>query len=304
MEARRTVLVTGAGGFIGTALVRRLREKEWDVVAWTRRGGDGAEAVDLMDPDAVRRAFRRIPSPEAVVHLAALNQQLDRFPDAEIHRVNVGLLAHLVAVVEERPVRFVFSSSVAVYGPCLSDAPRGLETPPDPVTAYGRAKLAGEELLRRSRLPEVDVVRLPPVYSEKERSDVAKRVFLPGTRVRLRLEPSPSYTLAHVDAVAEWFVSLLDKPAESARIHLPGVGEITQHLLCEWFHGPGWSAPAGVLQLAAKWLARGPGSARRLADKIGKVGFSNLFDPRSGPLRTDASLSAPRSRADRPVGAT
>src|SRR5262245_13939479 len=69
-------LVTGASGLLGSYLLRHLRERGADVVAWSgsqpgERFGVPLRPVDLADSDAVARAFAAA-RPERVIHAAAL----------------------------------------------------------------------------------------------------------------------------------------------------------------------------------------------------------------------------------------
>ncbi len=149
------VLVTGAFGFIGTAVGRRLALAGHDVVAVTSRPLDTAPTplfpcqvvrADLRDEASVRAALANA-RPDAVCHLAGLGKVRESFEHpAEYHAVNAGgtrtLLDALTTTAPGR--RFVFASSVAVYGvperqPVTEDAPLL------PTSPYGESKVAAEQ---------------------------------------------------------------------------------------------------------------------------------------------------------------
>jgi UDP-glucose 4-epimerase len=158
------VLVTGAFGFVGTALVRRLAASGHEVRALTSRPpaetGSGprpspaerrpsVEVVrgDVRDAEAMRRAVEGV---DGVCHLAALTSvRAAQDRAAEYWAVNHGGAATIArAAVEEarhsgRAVRFVLASSGAVYGrPELQPIPEDL--PFTPTNDYGETKRAAE----------------------------------------------------------------------------------------------------------------------------------------------------------------
>jgi UDP-glucose 4-epimerase len=150
------VLVTGAFGFIGTAVVSRLALSGHDVVALTHRPSDmpvpasSASQViraDVRDASAIRRAVSGV---DAVCHLAALTAVRESFErPTEYWQVNaVGtriLVDALVAKAAEcgQPVRFVHASTHAVYG-APKRQPVTEDTPLAPASPYGRSKVAAE----------------------------------------------------------------------------------------------------------------------------------------------------------------
>jgi nucleoside-diphosphate-sugar epimerase len=172
------VLVTGATGFVGGHLVDRLLASGATVAALARTPAKassliarGVEIVpgDLTDTSALARACA---NRDVVYHvggtIAARNE-------AEFLAVNEAGTARLVAAAETAGIRrFVLVSSLSVGGPTRADRPLvGTETP-NPVTAYGRSKLAGERVVRGSKLSWT-IVRPPAVYGPADREML--RVF-------------------------------------------------------------------------------------------------------------------------------
>ena len=147
------VLVTGVGGFVGTALARRLAAGG-DEVLGTYLGDappvPGAELrpLDILDATAVERIARDF-RPEVVVHLAGLSQVGESWkrPD-EYFQVNVlgaeNLLAAAAAVGEPR---FLLASSAEVYGRVPADEQPIAETRRvAPRNPYALTKAAAERL--------------------------------------------------------------------------------------------------------------------------------------------------------------
>lgn len=136
------IAVTGATGFLGTELVRRLG-REHDVVALTRASGGTAGGDASAGPEGLANAVSEA-APDLVVHAAFVNRKAPGASDEdyleEQMRVNYGLLARCAE--SATPVLLVGSS--AVYGAAGGDDPITEESPRQPVSLYGVAKAMQE----------------------------------------------------------------------------------------------------------------------------------------------------------------
>ena len=172
MSARppAVTLITGAAGEIGDALMRRfLQDRDEPVVTVDLRPLDlrpllSGIAVerhaehfqgDILDPELWKTLLERY-RPTLIFHLAAILSTRAEAVPALAHRVNVDGAARVLdlaanAATPEEPVRFVFPSSIAVYGLPSRAAkaaapPIGEEQHLDPATLYGAQKLYIERL--------------------------------------------------------------------------------------------------------------------------------------------------------------
>lgn len=175
---RGRALITGATGFVGGHLVRRLSEAGWELNALVRSTSDtsGLEEYgvrlwrgDLGDREVLKAASGEV---DVVFHLAAVTAARE---DAEYERINVvgtRVVAEAMAAAEPRPRRLVYLSSYAAAGPAEAGGVRGNSETPAPLTAYGRTKLGGEEVARslQGEGVEVVVVRAPAVYGPGDRA--------------------------------------------------------------------------------------------------------------------------------------
>lgn len=168
---RRRVLITGAGGFIGSHLVKE-RLARGDTVsamdvdlqrldALRLKGDLSCEPLDLRASDRLARLLAGV---DTVFHLAAAH--LDVLKGADyFHEVNVDATRTFARLSAEAGVRrFVHCSTVGVYGP-LQSLPADETTPPMPDIAYERSKLEGEAAIR-SVIDEtgLDAVILRPAW--------------------------------------------------------------------------------------------------------------------------------------------
>jgi nucleoside-diphosphate-sugar epimerase len=179
------VLVTGAFGLVGTAVVkqlladgRRVVATDLDVPANRKPAAELIERgvdvrwADLTKPDQVDELLSNV-SPRAIVHLAAIIPPQCYARRALARAVNVDATASLVgaASAQPSPPRFVQASSVAVYGArnphTISDVLTA-DTPPAPSDNYGAHKVEGEKTVTSSGLDWV-VLRLGGVMSTEPR---------------------------------------------------------------------------------------------------------------------------------------
>jgi nucleoside-diphosphate-sugar epimerase len=174
------------------------------------RGGDiarqGATLVeaDLSDPDVLTRA---ISGHDLVFHVAGLIAARD---EAEFLAVNRDGTAALVSAMAAAQVpRLVLVSSLAAGGPSPIGQPLRGHEPPRPVTAYGRSKLAGEDVVRRSAL-DWTIVRPPAVYG-------------PGDREMLRLFKAAARGLGPVFGDGSMRISLIYGPDLADALRAAGV---------------------------------------------------------------------------------
>lgn len=223
------VLVTGAGGFSGAVIARRLAAAGFQVVAHRRStplpadlagmAGVTEWAGDLAELEALP------PGIEAVVHAAATSKPRGS-ADAVLIRDNALASARLVAAARAAGVgRFIYLSSLSVHGTVIERS-LDVDTPiraPDP---YGVSKLMGESVLAASGLPAISI-RLPAVIGPGADRNWPVRVaarIRGGEAVCIYNADGPFNNVVHVDDLAGWIAGLLGAPAMAAGMATVPVG--------------------------------------------------------------------------------
>lgn len=191
--AAGTVLVTGASGFVGLALVTELQGAGYRVIAATRNPDriKGVEAVRLPSPAEPVEAFERIlANVDHVVHLAAIAHTQLADATATYDAVNCELATRL-AEAAHRSIsgKFVFVSSIRAQCGSAHSGIAVESDPPHPTDDYGRAKLAAETRIAGiMTCGNYTILRPVLVYGPGVKGNMAALSRLASLRVALPLK--------------------------------------------------------------------------------------------------------------------
>jgi UDP-glucose 4-epimerase len=249
-----SVLVTGGAGFIGSHVARHLVDAGRDVVVLDDLSGGydenvpaGANLVagSVVDPELVEELFREHEFSH-VFHLAAyaaegLSHFIRRFNYTNNVLGSVNLLN--AAVRAETVERFVFTSSIAVYG--AAQTPMTEDTVPEPEDPYGIGKYAVELDLRAAqRMFGLDYTIFRPhnVYGEQQNvADPYRNVI--GIFINQLLSDRPltifgdglqTRAFTHIDDVAPVIARSIEVPQSANEVF--NVGADTPHTVLDLAH--------------------------------------------------------------------
>jgi nucleoside-diphosphate-sugar epimerase len=278
-------LLTGASGFVGKAIFEHLVEEGVDVVVAARipsgdaRGRSRSVYFDLERPDQLTPAA--MEGIDVVVHAAARVHVMRPTPDEEQRAFlcNVDAtraLAEAAATAGAR--RFVFVSSIKVYGGLATAAPLRVSDLAVPTDAYGRSKLRAEDVLRQVEATtglEVVIIRPPLVYGPGVRANFLKLMMLIDRGMPLPLRSVDNRrSLVAVQNLADLVRVTMSHPTAAGRTFLVSDNDdlSTPELirkLCSAFGRSSrmWPCPDFMLRLAGRALGR-EAEISRLVDSL------------------------------------
>ena len=262
------ILVTGASGFIGSFIVEEALRRGMEVWAAMRKTSSKAFLqdqrihfiqLDLADEGKLTQQLNGMHF-DYVVHAAGVTKCLDK---QDFFRINTEGTKNLVDALLEvgMPLkRFVFVSSLSIFGAIREQQPyqeiKETDTP-QPNTAYGHSKLAAEQYLEQmgSRVPYI-ILRPTGVYGPRE-----KDYFIMAKSIKQHSDFAVGYkrqdiTFVYVKDVVQAVFLALDK-GQNGRKYFLSDGKVYQsatfsNLIREELGHPWWiriKAPIWVLRV-------------------------------------------------------
>lgn len=237
-------LLTGASGFVGSAILRKLQAAGHEVRVLvrptsSRHNLEGLDVEvftgDLTQPATLARAVRGC---RALFHAAADYRLWTRDPQA-LYRSNVEGTRHmLMAALEAGVDRVVYTSSVATLGIRSDHVPADETTPAtltDMVGHYKRSKYLAEEEVRRltreTGLPVVIVNPSAPVGPRDLKPTPTGRMVLDAAAGRMPAYVDTGLNIVHVDDVANGHLLAFERGRVGERYVLGGTNMSLREIL-------------------------------------------------------------------------
>jgi nucleoside-diphosphate-sugar epimerase len=161
------ILLTGAFGNVGESTLRELIKREHIVRCFDIKNSKTKKVKkklltkgyfeicwgDITNFDDVNNA---VNNQDCIIHLAGIIPPLSEKNPEFAYNVNVGGTKNLIqaAKIQDKPPKFIFASSFAIYGPKMNcEPPRCIDEPPQPTDNYSHHKVLIEKMLMESGLP-------------------------------------------------------------------------------------------------------------------------------------------------------
>lgn len=184
------ILLTGASGFVGGAVLRELEAKGHEVIAVSHGDGPGRALTetnlqpadlrcDIGDAASVNE-LASVGDVDAVVHCAGLAHRSGKTSDEEFRRVNVGGVMNVANLAERLHARhFLHFSSTLVYGGGQRSGPVDETAECVPHDTYSRSKLEGERAARtvcEAAGIALTIFRPAPIVGEGSKGNFARLI--------------------------------------------------------------------------------------------------------------------------------
>jgi len=186
----KTVLITGANGFIGQAICKHFSDKSklilFDCTGFSECCHSSVIIKGCITDKKLLKTICQTYRPDVVIHCAGIAHQriisqMDKDAYEKINSIATEAIA-LESAKHNPEVHFIFLSTISVYG----EDHNGLIRETDkcnPTSDYAISKLRAEMNLRKLNtkkvLNKLDILRLCPVYNEFRSLNLDKRVFAP-----------------------------------------------------------------------------------------------------------------------------
>jgi dihydroflavonol-4-reductase len=290
-------LVTGATGFVGSAVARALVGAGWQVRALVRAGSDRRNLqhlpVDLVAGDLADGASldRALTGCQALFHLAA-DYRLGALEPEQLYRTNVEGTRHILSAARRAGVsRVVYTSSVATIGLPADGSPGTEETPvalADMIGHYKRSKYLAEQLVCSSTQKGTAVVIVnpsTPIGPGDVKPTPTGQMVLDAASGRTPAYVDTGLNIVHVDDVAAGHLLAFHRGRAGERYILGGEDMMLREILAAIALLVGRKAPrirlphAAVLPLAyaSEAIARITGRPTRITLEGVRMARKRMF---------------------------
>jgi nucleoside-diphosphate-sugar epimerase len=227
------ILITGASGFIGSVLIKKIAlEQSLTAIAIVRGMQDYNEMIDLQkkgvlfvfgsyyDKQLVRNVFKRYPI-KYVVHIAGLsgvgNGNRKDFISLNVHATETLLEVAFISKVK----KFIYCSSVGVFGTIPKEVPATVKTESNADNDYHYSKIIAEKRVEEYRKRGLDayIIRPTITYGPESKDNAFPSILVKLIKRRLLLLSTKDIQIHLLDVshLADFFIKVVGTKQQSQK---------------------------------------------------------------------------------------
>ncbi len=262
--AAKTILLTGASGFIGRNLARQFLKKEHVIFAPVRP----QSRTKIAELESFKN-FRVLEAPfydlhlnqkvDVIIHSAAI-RGAGQAKDDEYRKINVHGTQNLLALAKKlRVPRFLFISTVGVLGTIPAQLPAKSDTPVAPDGIYHKTKFEAEQLVRAQQSPQLKTLILRPTITYGPGDDGFLQKLISLVKQKSMVLPAQEILIHLLDvyAFARFVEQVVANDHFNDQVYLvadrqPVALQKLAALIAEIVGGRFWQVPGTIFNLAKK----------------------------------------------------
>ena len=279
MKPKEHILITGGDGFIGGYLASQLSSAGYVVTTVSRNEQKAKNHIkaDLIDLRAAEEVAKLLSEVNIIIHCASIAHGEKTSHGIPVGKFNSTVSRNILRAFGAKRIKWIFMSSISVYGDEVSSVKTPFSLSPTPCDDYGRGKLQDEDLFL-SQCDDVSILRLMPVYASGRLNNIKKRVYFPFLNIKIKLIPSPLYSICKVEEVAKSVEACLKLKNGRRVLQVGDSNPIAQSELTKWFSGVSLPLPSFLFSLFYFLIPGGLPFLKRIKYKIKKLGLNNIFE--------------------------
>jgi len=226
MKNKKTILVTGGGGFLGKILTKHLKQVGHKVESY-----DLIKGQDLLDRKQLEKA---VQGKDAVFHLAAVaDLNISRKDPFKNMDINILGTINMAEACWKANATLYFASTCCVYGN-QETHPSDEKSLPNPTEIYACSKLAGENVIlgyAKTCGLEYNIMRLATFYGPEMRPALAVYVFfdqaLHNKPTTIHGDGTQTRTLTYVDDIVDGILALFNSGIKNEIVNITTEEEVS-----------------------------------------------------------------------------
>jgi nucleoside-diphosphate-sugar epimerase len=176
-----------------------LQSKDYNVWGTSRSISDAKTIkIDLSKNNFLSKI--KPPYFDIIIHSAASSSEYG-LDDEKMYLDNISIIKNTLKYFSKKNTQNIFLSSVSIYGEDKRNNPIKIDDYLRPSSYYGKSKLQCERVIKE-KCVNYNILRLSPVYSEIEFTDISKRIIFPFLRrFVMIIKPSPTFSFCNLEFV-------------------------------------------------------------------------------------------------------